>query len=72
MQGYKYTSSKPIHVNRIVFSNGEEISNTDIMFFDDFIIVAHDTGAPTFYNKSLVDKMEGVEANSSGQKLGAW
>ena len=70
MQGY--TNTKPAHAERIVFSGGEEIENTDIMFFDDFIIVSSGKGAPTFYNKRLIDKIVGVDENRPNAKISTW
>ena len=61
----KFTSTIPAHVEKIVFMDGKTIENTEVMFFDQFIIVSNsgegETDAPCFYNVATISKLIGVK-----------
>lgn len=52
----------PLNVSRIIFSDGTEKEDVQVLLYGSFVIVTdNERERPSIYNGRLVDVMEGVE-----------
>ena len=66
-------TNKPLQAEAVYFKGQPEpFKNCVVFLLDHFVIVArdHNDTAPTWYNVSLIDKMEGVTAETYNTRIG--